>query len=255
MSNTGASYFRILKSGTNYSAFYGTNQSGPWTQMGTVQDLHFGTGDIKIGMAVAAVNTIAPTLTSTATFDDLAEGSTPLPVQLLNFTASDVQHQYVSLQWQTAQEVNNDHFEVERSINGDTFTKIDSIKGVGNSSIVQSYSSNDKNPARGINFYRLKQVDLNGKFTYSPVRIVKFGTTAAPLVYPNPVSSVFTAVPGTELIREIVIYSAQGRAVQFAMGNNTEEEMLVNISGLAKGVYILKIKTDSQIYQYKILKD
>jgi hypothetical protein len=101
----------------------------------------------------------------------------------------------------------------------------------------------------------LKQVDLDGRFSYSPISIVKFGTNVSPLVYPNPVSSVFTAVPGLELIREIVIYNTQGKAVQFAMGNSTDEEMKINVSVLPTGVYILKVKTDSQIYQYKIIKD
>ena len=152
-------------------------------------------------------------------------------------------------------EENNDHFEVQRSIDATNFETILSVKAIGNSSITESYSAIDNKPTRGINFYRLKQVDSDGRFTYSPVVTVKFGTGISPLVYPNPVSSVFTAVPGSELIREIVIYSVEGRAVQFAIGNSTEEEMKVNISLLPKGVYFLKVKTDSQIYQYKIVKE
>jgi hypothetical protein len=192
-----------------------------------------------------------------ATFDNLAEATTPLPVTLLNFTASVLQNKYVFLQWQTSQEVNSGHFDVERSVDGTTFLRIDSVKAAGNSSTIASYSSSDNKPFTGINFYRLKQIDLDGHFVYSSVKIVKFGTTStvAPVVYPNPVNSVFTAVPGLELIREIVIYNSQGRAVQFAMGNSTDEEMKVNISALSAGVYILKIKTDSQIYQTKIIKN
>jgi len=255
MSNsTGASYFRILKSGTKYSAFYGNNTSGPWTPMGSAQDLAYGSQVIYIGMAVAAAYNADPTVTSTATFDTVAN-STPLPIELLNFTATILQNQYVYLQWQTSQEENSDYFDVERSINGTSFIKIDSIKAAGTSNTLLSYASTDSKPIKGINFYRLKQVDLDGRFSYSPISIVKFGTNVSPLVYPNPVSSVFTAVPGLELIREIVIYNTQGKAVQFAMGNSTDEEMKINVSVLPTGVYILKVKTDSQIYQYKIIKD
>ena len=64
-------------------------------------------------------------------------------------------------------------------------------------------------------------------------RKVKFGIDVAPLIYPNPVSTVFTAVSGKELIREIVIYNAQGRAVQFVMGNSTDADMKVNVSLLS----------------------
>ena len=249
--STNASYFRIVKSGTQYSAFYGSSKTGPWTQMGATQDLGFGTQTIFNGMAVSSL----ATTTSTATFDNLTENASTLPVQLLNFTAINVQNQYVSLSWQTSMEENNDHFEVERSTDGSHFTKIVTVKAVGNSSITQSYSAMDNEPVKGINLYRLKQVDYDNHFSYSPVVTVKFGSGVAPLVYPNPVNSVFTAVQGSELIREIVMYNIQGRAVQFAMGNSTGEDMKVNISGLAKGIYILKIKTDSKIFQVKIVRE
>ncbi|MDP4212563.1 MAG: discoidin domain-containing protein [Bacteroidota bacterium] len=250
--SSNANYFRIVKAGTTYSAFYGNSSAGPWTQMGTIQDLGFGTQTIYIGMAVSSLNS---TTLSTATFDNLLENSTNLPVQLLNFTAVNVQNQYISLTWQTATEENNDHFDVERSTDGITFTKIATVKAVGNSSTLQSYSAADNDPAPGMDFYRLKQVDSDGHFVYSSVDSVKFGSGDGPLVYPNPVHTVITAVPGTDLIREIVIYNVQGRAVQFAMGNSTLEEMKVNVYALPAGVYILKVKTDPKIYQFKIIKD
>ncbi len=250
--SSNASYFRILKTGTKYSAYYGTGNAGPWIMMGTVQDLGFGGQTIYIGMAVTSGN--AGTL-STATFDNFLENSTILPVQLLNFTAQNVQDKYTSLKWQTSMESNNDHFEVERSTDSSVFTRIDSVKAVGNSSTIQSYSSQDNNPVPGMNFYRLKQVDSDGHFVYSMVVSVKFGSEGAPVVYPNPVHTVITAVPGAEIIREIVIYNVQGRAVQFAMGTSTLEKMKVNVYGLPAGVYILKVKTDPKIYQFKIIKD
>jgi hypothetical protein len=148
-----------------------------------------------------------------------------------------------------------DHFEIQRSTNATDFTTILQVKAVGDSTVIQSYSTNDNTPVRGINFYHLKQVDTAGKFIYSPTAMVKFGTGISPLIYPNPVSTVFTAVPGSELIREIVIYNVEGRAVQFAVGNSTSTEMKVNVSLLPKGVYFLKVKTDSQIYKFKLERD
>jgi hypothetical protein len=65
---------------------------------------------------------------------------------------------------------------------------------------------------------------------------------------------IILAVSGKELIREIVIYDGQGRSVQFVMGNSTDEDMKVNVSLLSKGVYILKVKTDSRDYQFKMIK-
>ena len=246
-----ANFFRLLKAGTTYTAFYGTSGTGPWTQMGpTAINLNFGAATIKVGMGVSSTNA---TTTSTASFK-FTDGSV-LPVQLLNFTATNEQNQYVALGWQTAMEVHSDHFDVERSTDGEHFEKIISVKAAGNSNVVLSYSSADNEPVKGFNFYRLKQVDSDGRFNYSPVEKVKFGIGVAPLIYPNPVKSVFTAVSGAELIREIVIYNVQGRAVQFVMGNSTEADMKVNISLLPKGVYFLKVKTDSQNYQFKIVHD
>jgi hypothetical protein len=248
---TNANYFRILKAGTIYTAFYGNSDTGPWTQMGPAAiNLNFGTGTIKAGMGVSSTN---PAAASTATFLIL-NNSIPLPIELLNFTAANVINEYVRLSWQTSMEENNDHFEVQRSSNTTDFKTIVSIKSLGNSSTRQSYSARDDAPIRGINYYRLKQVDTDSRMTYSATQKVKFGTEVAPIIYPNPVSSVFTAVSGKELIREIVIYNAQGRAVQFVMGNSTDDDLKVNVSLLPDGVYFLKVKTDSQIYQFKLIK-
>ncbi len=249
---TNANFFRIVKTGTIYSTFFGNSVTGPWTQIGSSVDLGFGSLPVYLGMGVSSTN---PTSASTAVFTNVTENSSTLPDQLLNFTATNERNLYIALAWQTGMEENIDHFEVQRSTDASNFETILSVKAVGNSNITESYSATDSKPVRGINFYRLKQVDSDGRFTYSQVVTVKFGTGIAPLIYPNPVSSVFTAVPGSELIREIVIYNVEGRAVQFAIGNSTEEEMKVNISLLPKGVYFLKVKTDSQIYQYKIVRE
>jgi hypothetical protein len=247
-----ANFFRIVKAGTTYGAFYGNTVTGPWTQLGSSQNLGFGSQGIYIGMAVSSLN---GTSTSSASFDNLIENSTPLPIQLLNFSASNEHDEFVSLKWQTGMEENNDHFEIERSTNGTGFDKIVSVKAVGNSSTLQSYSAVDNKPENGLNFYRLKQVDLDRRFTYSTVKSIRFGAGASPVVYPNPVSTVLTAVPGIEPIREIVIYNVLGKAVQFEMGHNTDAEMKVNVAGLSAGVYFVKVKTESKIFQFKIVKE
>jgi hypothetical protein len=248
---TNAKYFRLLKSGTNYTAFYGNNAAGPWTQMGpTAINLNFGIQTIKTAMGVSSTNA---SVASTAVFM-ITDNTIPLPVELLSFSATNIINNFVKLAWQTSMEENNDHFEVERSKDATYFESILTMKAVGNSSTPQSYSARDNSPIKGINYYRLKQVDSDGRATYSSVQKIKFGTDVAPLIYPNPVSTIFTAVSGKELIREIVIYNAQGRAVQFVMGNSTDADLKVNVSLLSAGVYFLKVKTDSQIYQFKLIK-
>jgi F5/8 type C domain/Secretion system C-terminal sorting domain/Fibronectin type III domain len=249
---TNANFFRIVKSGTTYAAFFGNSVTGPWTQIGNTIDLGFGNLPVYLGMGVSSRNA---TIASTAVFTNVTENSSVVTTPLLNFTATNERNLYVALAWQTSMKEDIDHFEIQRSTNATDFTTILQVKAVGDSTVIQSYSTNDNTPVRGINFYHLKQVDTAGKFIYSPTAMVKFGTGISPLIYPNPVSTVFTAVPGSELIREIVIYNVEGRAVQFAVGNSTSTEMKVNVSLLPKGVYFLKVKTDSQIYKFKLERD
>ena len=248
----GANYFRIVKAGTTYSAYYGNLVTGgPWIPMGPTQDLGFGTNPVFIAMGVSSKQ--SGTM-STATFDNLTENSAVLPIQLIDFTATNVQNDYVALNWHTASEENNDHFEIERSVDGSAYQKIMTIKAVGTSSTVQSYAAKDMNPVNGINFYRLKQVDIDNRYSFSAIQKVKFGKDVAPIIYPNPTTGLFTAVTGSEEIMEIAIYTLQGRAVQFVMGNNLQEDMRVNVSSLSTGIYVLKIKTQSKTYQLKLLK-
>ena len=252
--STGAHFFRIVKAGTQYSAFYGNTVAGPWTSMINNLDLGFGTQQFYIGMGVS-ISTLGSTSTSTATFDNLTENTGTLPIQLVNFTATNVLNQYVSLKWQTSMEENNDHFDVERSTDGGNYVKITTVKAVGNSSTLQSYAAVDNTPANGINFYRLKQVDIDNRYSYSPVVTVRFGAGVAPVIYPNPVISSFNAIAGSDPILEMVMYNLQGKAVVFVLGNNNGDENIVNISNLASGIYILKVKTISKDYQIKIVKE
>ncbi|MGB0431755.1 MAG: hypothetical protein ACPGLV_14875, partial [Bacteroidia bacterium] len=117
-----------------------------------------------------------------------AIGSTgsALPVDLVSFNAKSFDKK-VMLTWQTAMEINNDRFEIERLALGENWTPIGEIKGAGNSVDVLRYSFVDLNPVNGINYYRLKQVDFNGEFEYSNVLNVEFTPAIHDFsVYPNP---------------------------------------------------------------------
>jgi hypothetical protein len=249
---TNADFFRIVKVNNSYSAFYGISISGPWTPFGAAIDLGFGAQAAYLGLAVSSTNSISG---STATFKNFDGTSIPLPIKLMNFAISNENNNDVKLTWQTAFEENNKLFVILRGTDESKLDSIGHILSNGTSSITQSYSFVDNYPAKGINYYRLKQIDTDGHYTNSEILSVKFGVGSDPIVYPNPVNDVFTAVPGKEIIREIVIYDIQGRAVQFVMGNSTDAPLKVNISYLPKGMYILKIKTDSQVFQTKILKN
>ena len=98
--------------------------------------------------------------------------SNVLPIHLIYFNAK-LNGERVDLSWATATELNNDHFTVERSSEGTRFNKILEKPGAGNSTVTRYYSDVDKNPLSGYSYYRLKQTDYDGHFTYSDIKTVK----------------------------------------------------------------------------------
>jgi hypothetical protein len=111
-------------------------------------------------------------------------------VELAVFTAKAVRNTDALLSWTTASEKNNDHFDIERSVNGREFVKMGEVKGQGSKASPTDYTLTDANAAQlaPLVYYRLKQVDADGTSRYSPVRTVAFTKAATPSMslYPNP---------------------------------------------------------------------
>ncbi len=114
----------------------------------------------------------------------------PLPVKLTSFNGK-LETDEVKLNWSTATETNNDYFEVERSLDGKSFTKIGFVKGAGNSVNVQKYIYIDISAENEVLYYRLKQVDYDGTFSYSNIVVVKQNISSVKL-YPNPFENYVT---------------------------------------------------------------
>ena len=113
----------------------------------------------------------------------------PFPVELVSFKGTNTA-EGIALSWATATEKNNDRFEIERSVDGKKFEKIDIVRGAGNSSSMISYNYLDKNTRNNVNYYRLNQVDFDGTSSHS--KIIKVGqekaegTTLGIQLLPNP---------------------------------------------------------------------
>ncbi len=129
---------------------------------------------------------------STSPFDidmSLTSGLTlncvQLPVELLNFNGF-AEDGFNLLKWTTAVEINNDYFEIEKSLNGVLFEKFAQVAGAGNSNTVKNYEFIDNDAYNGITYYRLKQIDYNGTMSYSTVVAVKQSIGAEVSVFPNP---------------------------------------------------------------------
>ncbi len=109
----------------------------------------------------------------------------PLPVTWLSFNGI-LNQNAVLLNWVTGSEVNNNKFEIERSKNGEFFEYIGEISGSGTTNQLSKYQFIDKNPSRGINYYRLKQIDLDDAINYSNMIAVKVNSKSGLELYPNP---------------------------------------------------------------------
>jgi len=246
-------YVKLRKLGTQYSAYISpTGANNTWTQVGTTVDLGFGASTINVGPATTSGNI---TQLATGTLSNFVESSgTPLPITLLGFLASNIDNEYISLQWSTSMETNNDHFEIERSGDDVHFETITSIKAVGNSDIIQNYSAKDQTPLNGINFYRLKQVDLDGRSSYSHIVPVRFGKQVDPLIFPNPATSYFTVAAGIEPIKEVELYNVAGIRLQVVRNEAGNSSLKISSANLPTGIYIVQIRTASSIYKQKLLK-
>jgi|GEM_PF-5489761 len=111
-------------------------------------------------------------------------GTTVLDISLLSFTGT-LNGSYVDLNWQTASEINNSHFIIEKSTNGYDFEFLTQVNGAGNSSVTLSYSCKDEAPQIGTNYYRLKSVDFNSVTKNEGIVVVNYNKFDFSF-YPNP---------------------------------------------------------------------
>ncbi|MDF2436516.1 MAG: hypothetical protein K0Q95_892 [Bacteroidota bacterium] len=178
-----------------------------------------------------------------------AQSGLPLPIELLSFTGKN-QGGKNKLEWTTMSETNNDYFTLERSEKGNVFESFGTKDGAGNSSSKIDYTMYDYSPYKGITYYRLKQTDFNGKYTYSSIVAIenKLNEIGVTNVHPNPTTDDLnfdfsTPVSGTVHI-EIMDYT--GRIVVDKMENVEQGVQSFNtqMGLLAKGVYSLKISFD-----------
>lgn len=196
-------------------------------------------------------NTSAFTYTSTG-------GS--LPIRLLSFDGMKEVNK-VLLKWQTTSEQNSKYFDVEFSDNGNVWNSIGKVNAAGNSSTQRAYSLFHNNPVNGTNYYRLKQVDINGNYSYSNIVAIKFTIKGINInaVYPNPfVSQIKIEVSSDidEIVR-IRLLDNVGRVLKTqtsSIQKGVNNIWVNNLSGLASGIYTVQVKTAYNTFQYKLKK-
>ncbi|MBS1777237.1 MAG: T9SS type A sorting domain-containing protein [Bacteroidetes bacterium] len=177
-------------------------------------------------------------------------GTTPLAIDLKTITATNVGTRN-RVDWTTGTEKAGDAFEVERSVDGRNFTYLASIKGKGEAS---TYSYWDQSPVTGVNYYRLKLVNVSGVNSYSNVvtATVKSGSFTVE-AYPNPVSQLLTVKAyGATGNGSVTITDATGKLVRVVNMDNGQVQ--INMEGLAQGMYLLKYADDQHTEVIKVNK-
>lgn len=164
-----------------------------------------------------------------------------LPVSLLNFTANNLSNNAL-LTFQTASEINNSGFLIQRSFNGYQFDSIGFVKGNGNSNQLSNYRYFDYQPTKGLDgvvYYRLKQVDYDGRSELSEIKAVYFmGQNSIFKIYPNPVTDILTIESTTSETFTLQLYNLSG---QLQLSKTFSEKDQIDLSNISQGVYYIRI--------------
>ncbi|MBO0359586.1 T9SS type A sorting domain-containing protein [Hymenobacter sp. BT186] len=178
---------------------------------------------------------------------------TPLPVTLVSFTGK-LRNNQVALNWVTASELNNKLFEVQRSASGQEFETILTREGKGTTSSRTSYEAVDSQPLMGLSYYRLKQVDRDGTYAYSPVVAINNGGLASATFYPNPTTGKLTIIlPQGQAgaSQKVYITDLAGRLVRSQeLPANGE----ISLSELQAGTYLVSVGTGANRIVQRVVK-
>lgn len=184
-----------------------------------------------------------------------------LPLTLLNFNAVNKENNKVELSWMTTDHKDFSHFELERSTDGKNFSKVMMMMTESNSSAQKSYSYRDN--TEGLNtklvYYRLRLVDIDERFTYSPVRMVRFaGENKIQIhTFPNPVvSELRIQIPAQWQDKATVyeVFSSTGVMVQRLQVARASQIQQLNVQSLGSGNYIVRVSNGSEVNTSKFIK-
>ncbi len=192
----------------------------------------------------------------------IASQTSPLPVRMMTFSGTRINTKENKLQWATATEENNRGFEVERSLDGQAFTKVGFVDGAGNSANIRNYSFVDRNIATSA-YYRLRQVENNStNATYSNVIFIDADVTSSSVVlYPNPTRGEVN-IEVSEYIKNLpnirtLVTDIKGTKVMEYTGNwqNTQNVFNKEVPQFGNGTYIIRFVTEKRTFTIKLVKE
>jgi hypothetical protein len=205
-----------------------------------------GSNWINIGGAGTAVGTGTITSGSFTSFGDFVLGTymTPLPLKWVYFTGQ-LKNKTVELKWQTANEVNVSRFEIEKSADGVNWTSLASVTAANGAT--NSYNYTDLTPVP-VNFYRIKEIDIDGKVSVSKTVLIRMATTTGIAVYPNPIvnKTINFYIMDPLMVQsgkiEIRIFDVTGQ-LRYSAFENAATNMQIKVDQLSTGNYFLVIRS------------
>ncbi|MET0635036.1 MAG: T9SS type A sorting domain-containing protein [Chitinophagaceae bacterium] len=213
--------------------------------------------------SIAALNGLTPNtsylmmadgLSNTKANFTLTMVGTALPLQFLDFTAIK-KGSSVQLDWLTVAEINNEFFEIETSKDGSSFYKIGMVVSNGDNNNQQSYTFSDPAPTTGQNYYRIRQVDRDGRFTYSKIVSVDWSPASSIMLYPNPATDkifLLLSKPTGSLI--VSVYSVNGILLHRESAASVTRQYSIDLRAYASGVYLIEMKTDTSVERSRFIK-
>jgi len=177
-----------------------------------------------------------------------------LPITLLHFNLHTQTDQKVICEWSTAQELNNAYFTIERSNTPNRWKEIATVDGANNSSQLLNYSYTDEHPYLGTSYYRLKQTDFDGNYSYSQTKSIRVNRLIHQVsVYPNPSKNHVILEANQEELEHIRMYTPLGENLveKIEISVLSDSSVRLDLSKLAPGLYIIKTKTSAtKVYKH-----
>ncbi len=179
-----------------------------------------------------------------------------LPITLAAFDAT-LSEGVVNLTWTTSLEINSGHFDIQRSSDGTNWQSIGTVAAKGFSSIAVNYSFNDESPLNGISYYRLQMVDADGKYKYSPVKVIRGSNTKGLSVFPNPAKSFVNVTLGSDINTDLTIRLINQfgqRLLEQRLSHSGGRTITIPVSSFAQGNYVLQaIGADGSRQTFKVM--
>jgi len=167
-----------------------------------------------------------------------------LPIELLSFEVTKTPDNFVLIEWVTLSEINNDFFTIEKSVNNMDWQIVGVVEGAGNSVVKMNYNFIDIPPQSKTVYYRLKQTDYDGKYSYSPTEALNFSDNTLSVVYPNPTYGILYFDENIELNQPIGLFSSSG--VDYISSVHIRNGTLIktiDLSRIPNGIYFLQLGT------------